>query len=219
LAEGRASQQWEALRGQLQTRFDQWLESLEEQLQEPAPSVAQVPESVGHRRHALPGSLRETRVDHGHRGEYPHPQTHCPPCARRLPARGLVRRPVATLVGAVHLERPSCYCPACQGGQYRLDAVGGLVPGRLQRDGQQAAATLVTAVPYDEAQRVLGAVTGSGLGSERRHPGTKQAAAGLTVLEVTPARDEIERRMAEVAAGRWRRPVLVLAEVDHLNSP
>jgi len=35
-------------------------------------------------------------------------------------------------------------------------------------------------------------------------------AEGLTVLDVMPSRDEIERRIAEVAAGRWRRPVLVL---------
>ena len=33
-----ASKQWDALRGQLHTRFDQWLLELEAQLQEPAPS-------------------------------------------------------------------------------------------------------------------------------------------------------------------------------------
>src|SRR5262249_17371862 len=33
---------------------------------------------------------------------------------------------------------------------------------------------------------------------------------GLTVLEVAPSREEITRRVAAVAAGRWRRPVLVL---------
>jgi hypothetical protein len=36
--EVRARKQWEALRGQLHTRFDQWLDRWEEQLQEPAPS-------------------------------------------------------------------------------------------------------------------------------------------------------------------------------------
>ena len=39
---------------------------------------------------------------------------------------------------------------------------------------------------------------------------TNQAGTGLTVLDVTPLRQEIERRIAEVAAGRLRRPVLVL---------
>jgi len=42
------------------------------------------------------------------------------------------------------------------------------------------------------------------------HTVTKQVAEGLTVLDVAPTRDEIERRIAEVAAGSWRRPVVVL---------
>jgi hypothetical protein len=48
------------------------------------------------------------------------------------------------------------------------------------------------------------------MGSERMHTYTHQVAEGLTVLDVAPSRDEIERRIAEVAAGRFRRPVLVL---------
>ena len=42
------------------------------------------------------------------------------------------------------------------------------------------------------------------------HTRTNQVAEGLTVLDVTPARDEIERGMAEMVAGRLRRPVVVL---------
>ena len=60
------------------------------------------------------------------------------------------------------------------------------------------------------AQRLFGDLTGVGVGSERMHTFTNQVAEGLTVLDVAPSRDEIERRIAEVAAGRFRRPVLVL---------
>jgi hypothetical protein len=42
------------------------------------------------------------------------------------------------------------------------------------------------------------------------HTVTNQAAEGLTVLDVAPTREEIERRGAEVAEGHFRRPVLVL---------
>ena len=58
--EVRARKQWDVLRGQLHTRFDQWLDRLEEQLQEPAPSLAQVTETVWNLRQALTGSLSET---------------------------------------------------------------------------------------------------------------------------------------------------------------
>ena len=43
------------------------------------------------------------------------------------------------------------------------------------------------------------------------HTLMNQVAEGLTVLDVTPSREEIERRVVEVSAGRFRRPVLVLA--------
>jgi hypothetical protein len=47
-------------------------------------------------------------------------------------------------------------------------------------------------------------------GSERLHSMTNHVGAGLTVLDVAPSRQEMERRIAAVAAGRFRRPVLVL---------
>ena len=113
-------------------------------------------------------------------------------------------------MGLVQLERPYFYCPTCRVGLYPLDEVLGLAPGRTQLDVQKAAAKLVTEVPYDEAQRLFGDLTGVGVGSERMHTFIHPVAEGLTVLEVAPSRDEIERRVAEVAAGRLRRPVLVL---------
>ena len=45
--EVRARKQWDALRGQLHTRFDQWLDALEAQLPEPALSLAQVTRRCG----------------------------------------------------------------------------------------------------------------------------------------------------------------------------
>jgi hypothetical protein len=47
-------------------------------------------------------------------------------------------------------------------------------------------------------------------GSERLHTLTNQVAEHLTVMDVALSRQEIERRIAEVAADRVRRPVLVL---------
>jgi hypothetical protein len=55
-------------------------------------------------------------------------------------------------------------------------------------------------------------------GSARMHPFTNQAGAELTVLDVAPSRQEIERRIASVSAGRFRRPVLVLG-IDGASVP
>ena len=75
---------------------------------------------------------------------------------------------------------------------------------------QQAAARVMVEMPYGEARTLFGDLTGVGIGSERLHTLTNQVAQGLTVLDVAPSRQEMERRIATVAAGRFRRPVLVL---------
>jgi hypothetical protein len=208
--EVRARKQWDALRGQLHTRFDQWLDGLEAQLQEPAPTLAQVTETVWNLRQELTGGLTEMIVVHAHRGESTRQQTRCPQCDRFLKARAPVSRTVETMVGAVQIERPYFYCRSCRCGVYPLDAALGLAPGCTQLDVHKAAVKLVTEVPYDEAQTLFGALTGVGLGSERMHTVTNHIAEGLTVLDVVPPRHEIEQRIVAVSAGRFRRPVLVL---------
>jgi hypothetical protein len=179
--EVRARKQWDALRGQLHLRFDQWLDELEAQLPEPALSLAQVTETVWNLRHALTGGLTEAIVEHAHRGEHTRQQSRCPQCDRLLQARAPVQRTVETLVGLIQLERPYFYCPACHTGRYPLDKVLDLSPGRTQLDVQKAAAKLTTEVPYDEAQRLLSDLTGVGVGSERMHTFTNHVAEGLTV--------------------------------------
>src|SRR5687768_4845654 len=65
-------------------------------------------------------------------------------------------------------------------------------------------------MPYETASAMLERLSGIAVSSERVHTLTNQAAEGLSVLDVAPSRDEIDQRVAQVAAGRFRRPVLVL---------
>jgi len=183
---------------------------LEAQLQKPVPTLAQVTKTVWNLRQGLTGSLTQTIVEHTHLGERTRKQVPCPQCARLLKARSSVQRTVETLVGPVELERPYFYCRACRRGVYPLDEALDLVAGRKQLDVQKVAAKLVTEVPYDEAHTLLSDLTGVSMGSERMHTCTNHVAAGLTVVDVAPSREEIEQRIAAVAAGSRRRPVLVL---------
>jgi hypothetical protein len=210
LSEVRASTQWQRLRDDLHARFDQWLDRLEEQLPDPQTSLAEVTEAVWKLRQDLTGGLSETIVEQAHVGERTRQYTRCPQCGRRLKARPLVPRTVETMVGPVQVERPYFYCTSGCGGVYPLDEALDLAPGRKQLDVQQAAARLAIEMPYEEAQTVFSELTDVELGSERLHTFTHQAAEGLSVLDVAPSRDDIERGIQEVAAGRFRRPVLVL---------
>jgi hypothetical protein len=208
--EVRARKQWGTLRHQLHERFDQWLDTLETQWDEPPSTLPEVTATVWALRQQLTGGITETIVKHVHRGEHDRPQVLCPRCHGVLKARERVCRTVETLVGPVQLERPYFYCRVCREGVYPLDDALGLVAGCKQLDMQQAAAQLVTEVPYDTAQALFHDLTGVPFGSERMHTLTNQVAEHLTVVDVAPSRSEIERRIAEVATGRFRRPVLVL---------
>ena len=210
LSEVRASRQWQGLRDQLHARFDQWLDRLQEQLPDPQTHLSEVTEAVWQLRQELTGGLSETIVEHAHGGERTRQYARCPQCDRRLTARPVVSRTVETMVGPVQVERPYFYCTSGCGGVYPFDDVLNLAPGRKQLDVQQAAAQVAVEMPYEEAQTLFSDLTGVGLGSERLHTFVHQAAQGLGVLDVAPSRDEIERRIEEIAAGRFRRPVLVL---------
>ena len=208
--EVRARKQWDTLRHQLHERFDQWLDTLQTQWHEPPSALPEVTATVWALRQQLTGGITETVVAHVHRGEHDRTQVTCPRCHGVLKAREHVCRTVETMIGPVQLERPYFYCRACREGVYPLDDALGLVAGCKQLDMQQAAAQLVTAVPYDTAQALFRDLTGVPFGSARMHTVTNQVAENLTVVDVAPSRSEIEQRIAEVAAGRFRRPVMVL---------
>ena len=218
LSEVRARKQWASLRHQLHDRFDQWLDRLEAQLPEPETTLAHVTETVWDLRQELTGGLTETLIDHAHQIELTRKELVCATCDRLLAARPAVSRTVDTMVGSVQLERPYFYCRHCRQGTSPLDEALDLTPGRKQLDVQQAAARVVVDTPYDEAQTLFCDLTGVKIGSERMHTLTNQAAEGLSVLDVAPSREEIARRVAEVAAGQWRRPVVVLG-IDGAYAP
>jgi Uncharacterised protein family (UPF0236) len=206
----RASQQHQALRQQLHERFDQWLDEVELLLPEAELTIHQVSETIWGLRQPLTASVAQTIVEYRHQAEQRRTSLHCATCERLLQARPTVLRTVETLVGAIELERPYFYCRHCQCGRYPLDEVLGLRAGRMQRDVQQAAVDLATEVPYETASTLFGRLSGITVSSERMHTVTKQVAEGLRVLDVAPSREEIDQRVAQVRAGRFRRPVLVL---------
>ena len=76
--EVRARKQWSTLRQQLHARFDQWLDALEERLQEPEPTLAEVTEIIWMLRQQLTGGLTETIIQHTHQGEQSRQHARCP---------------------------------------------------------------------------------------------------------------------------------------------
>ena len=143
----RARKQWDTLRQQRHTRFDQWRDVLEARWHKPVPTLADVTATGGAWRQQLTSGVTETILHHTSQGAQRRQHPRCPTCEHLVKARPPVQRSVETMLGTVELVRPYCYCQLCSRGCYPLDDVLDVSAGRLQRDGPQAAASLVTAVP------------------------------------------------------------------------
>jgi hypothetical protein len=99
----------------------------------------------------------------------------------------------------------------CGQGFAPLETALGVAPGRKQFDVQQAVARLTAEVPYETACELVAELTGLKVSEPTAHTLTNEVAKGVGVLEVAPTREEIVAKVAQVAAGRRRRPILVLA--------
>ena len=218
LAEVRAQKQRVELRQQLPAQCDRWLDTLEEHMTEPTPTLEQMTRAVGEVRQELTGSLTAAVLEQRYRPEREQPHAPCPQCGRVVAARGVVSRTVETGVGEGEVSRPYFYCVPCGHGFAPLDTVLGLAPGRKQFDLQQAAAKLTAEVPSETAQELCRELTGMTLSSAGMHELSNAVAEGIGVVEVAPTREEIAAQIAAVAAGRRWRPVLVLA-IDGAEVP
>jgi hypothetical protein len=218
LAKVREQKQRAEFRQQLHVRFDQWLDTLEERVKEPKPTLEQITRTVWELRQELTGSLTEALVEQRYGAEQEQLSAPCPQCGREVAARAVVSRTVETLVGEVELSRPYFYCVPCGQGFAPLEAALGVAPGRKQFDMQQAAAKLAAEVPYETAQELFLELTGVGLSSACMHELTNSVAAGVGVLAVAPSPEEIAAKIAQVAQGRHWRPIVVLA-IDGADVP
>jgi hypothetical protein len=198
-------------RQQLHAYLDGWLERVEANMPDDMPSLEELTQAVFALRQELTGQITEALVAQRH-GQVLHQRTlPCPHCQRLLPARPAPPRTVHTMVGEVSLSRPYFYCPQCQQGFAPLDDALQLSERRTQWDLQQAAARLAAEVPFATAQELFTQLTGLSLSDHTIHAVAGELSHELGVLEVSPPAAEMAQRVAEMAAGKTWRPVMVLA--------
>lgn len=199
------------IRQRLHNRFDRWLDGLEERVKASQPTLEELTQAVFALRQELTQAVTEGLVEQTHRALVEQRTAACPLCGQTLSARGPQERTVETLVGAIRLQRPYFYCERCQLGTAPLDEALQLTERRKQPDVQRAAVRLTKEVPYETACELFEELTGLPLSAHTAHEVTQAVAAGLTVLDVAPSREEILARITAAAAGQPWRPILVLA--------
>ncbi|MCP4553141.1 MAG: ISKra4 family transposase, partial [Bacteroidetes bacterium] len=143
----------------------------------------------------------------------------CPHCNRRVKAKPeKVKREIMTLIGSVELYRPYFYCKPCGYGFYPLDEALGLSKRKVQLDVQELEAWLAAEMPYETAVDALKRCTGIPLSNHHNHDVANEIAQDLNILDVCPTKDEIESRVARLAEGKFRRPILMIG-LDGSHAP
>jgi hypothetical protein len=198
-------------RQQLHAYLDGWLDRLETNMPDDTPSLEALTQTVFAMRQELTGRITQSLVEQQHARVLHQRTMPCPHCQCLLPARPTQPRTVHTMVGEVSLSRPYFYCSHCQHGFSPLDDVLQLSERRTQWDLQKAGARLAAEVPFKTAQELFRELTGLPLSDHTLHEVTGELSHELGVLEVSPTAAEIAHRVAEMAAGKTWRPVMVLA--------
>jgi hypothetical protein len=196
-------------RSQAHEALDKWLDRVETQMSEPGSSPPTLLE--------ITAALVEAFVERRHGPFLAQEEAACPKCEGLVRARPSRSRTVETLLGPVTLERPYFYCVGCHHGFYPLDEALGLSAQRKQWDVQQAGVKLALEMPHQRAAKLLDELTDASMSDCVIHEVLQQTGS-LDVLQVCPDAADIQDRIAQAAAGRKWRPIVVLA-IDAADVP
>jgi hypothetical protein len=143
----RDTQRHTEVRQRLHDRFDQWLDRLEDRMQDAQPTLEELTQAIFALRQEWTHEVTEGLVERAHRVTMEQRTAPGPPCGPTLSARGPQDRAVETLVGVIRLRRPYFYCERCQLGNAPLDVALGLTQRRKPPDVQKAAVQLTKELP------------------------------------------------------------------------
>ena len=178
----------------------------------------EITKTLSENKSEISGEIALTIARKRHRHLFEQVYIDCPECSRRLKTRGDKSRQVETVIGSFELSRPYFYCTACHYGFYPVDRALGLSQDTKQFDVQDIEAWLAGELPFDTAEEAYKRCTGNIAGKHHIHKVTRAVAEELNVLAACPGREELLLRLDNIAANKFRRPVLMLA-LDGAHAP
>lgn len=218
ISEYQQAKQREEIRAQLHKKIDEWIDKVDAGMKEPKPTLEQITGEVFKLRQELTAAVTKALIAGRYQPEQERQYYQCPGCGRTLRERGKPGRSVETMVGTIEIRRPYYYCEKCRESYYPMDETLQLGDRRKQSDIQEAIVKLTKEVPYETACELLEELTGIKVSTETAHEMTQEVAQGLTVLDVSPSREEILKKIEEAAADKTWRPILALA-IDGAETP
>lgn len=135
----------------------------------------------------------------------------CPECGRSLVKKRDSSRRIDTRQGSSLIERPYFYCPGCRKGFSPVDESLELASRKKQYDLQQLALEYLAEMPFERAGELFEKTTGISFSDNRLHSLFAEFTDQMTIEDVIPTAEEIERRIDDLPKSGNRRPILAVA--------
>ena len=196
----------------LHKELDKWLDRLGDVMgdREESSGLWDITEGIRKQREELMGTVAMGWVKKEYGSYLDQEHAECPICGKWLKRQALCQRTLETMIGEITIHRPYFYCRVCGDGFYPLDEALNLSSRRKQYDVQEAATDLAKEVPYEKASQLFTKLSGIGMSDHVMHDVANAAGDDLSVLDVSPTREEIVERIQAVAQGKKWRPIMVL---------
>jgi hypothetical protein len=142
-----------------------------------------------------------------------HQQTRCdcPECGKLVYKKRDASRRIDTRQGSSLVERPYFYCPDCNKGFSPVDEALALASRKKQYDLQQLALKYLAEMPFEKAGELFEEATGVPFSDNRLHNLFAEFTDQMTIEDVIPTAEEIERRINSLTRTGNHRPILAVA--------
>ena len=175
-----------------------------------APTISDLSRQFSDTRGELMGAVMQAMMEKAYHHHLHQEHAPCPECARVSKRKRFDRKALSTLHGEFTLDRPYFYCTVCKIGFHPVDDVLAIAPERHQYDVQEKAVKAASKMPFEESAEQFSSLTGVEIGDHFQHDTLNAVGDAATLELVIPDREEIERRIDEVAKSTGSPPILAV---------
>lgn len=203
----------EEFRAMAHRELDRWIDEHIAGLfeRDKPPTLKEMSEIFQNSRSQLLGACLEGLAERIHATALEQVWADCPRCGRRVRRKRVQAKGFSTLQGRGTLDRPYFYCAQCEHGFCPADEALELAPQVHQFDIQERVVELAAEVPFERCGELFERLTAVPVGNHFSHE-TLLAVGEVATLElVTPDRETIERKIADLRGQSPHLPILVAA--------
>lgn len=191
--------------------LDQFIDNLAPKLLQEEPlTLRELSETFQENKPELLGGLLQDFIETQYFESRGQTVCDCPNCGKPLVKKRDTSRRFDTCHGSSLVERPYFYCKKCKVGFSSVDEALELSSRKKQYDLQQLALEYLAEMPFERAAELFEKTTGISFSDHMLHDLFVEFIGQMTIGDVIPSAEEINRRIDSLATAGNRKPILIV---------